>query len=119
MTLQQHLDLLHGRRYSARQSRTLDPHPSDVCPHLARLRATQHHGCVPAARHSLHEAIQRQSLSRLVGREIQRHPDDIANGSHSTAGFTSLPMRWTQDNATMHHNTAAWSDIVLITRRAG
>ena len=54
--------------------------------------------------------------ARHVGREIRHHPDDIANITHSIAGLRSLLMTWTHDAlqeiATMHHNTAAWSDIV-------
>ena len=53
--------------------------------------------------------------ARYIGREMQHHPDDVASTTHSIAGMRSLTMRWTHDAlkdiATMHHNTAAWSDI--------
>ena len=73
---------------------------------------------VPAARQSLYEtqAALGRSSARYVGREIQHHPDDVASITHSIAGLRSLLMRWTHDAvqeiATMHHNTAAWSDTV-------
>ena len=57
-----------------------------------------------------------RSSACYVGREIHHHPDDIASITHSIAGLRSLLMYWTHDAvkeiATMHHNTASWSDIV-------
>ena len=52
--------------------------------------------------------------ARYVRREIQHHHDDDANITHIIAGMRNLIMRWTHDAvkeiATMHYNTAAWSD---------
>ena len=54
--------------------------------------------------------------ARYVGREIRHHSDDIASIIHSVAGLRSFLMRWTHDavsrTATLHRNTAAWSDVV-------
>ena len=61
--------------------------------------------------------------ARHVGREIQHHPDDIANITHSIAGLRSLFMHWTQKRgAGYRQDGSQHSSLVrhrLLARRPG
>ena len=112
------MDLPRGRVYRARQSGIPDPRAAHARIWLVFVSPNTTAVCQPLDRSYMRpfKAALGRTSARYVDWEIQHHPDDIANITHSIAGLRSLLMTWTHDAlqeiATMHHNTASVSGIV-------